>query len=92
MIVIKVEMWPGGNESRAKEFARMKIANKVKTTVSSGGELGDYDVELLGGVYGRDDLLSKVWKRGAVAGVNRRTRGAWDLILLALQATVGKRN
>jgi hypothetical protein len=92
MIVLKVEMWPGGDETRAIEFGRAYIANQVKTTVTSAGALGDYSVELRGGVYNRLDLLNRTWKRGSVTGFDRVRRGAWDLIYQALRATVGVRS
>ena len=89
MIVIRIEMWPQGDKTRAVEFGRAYITNQATTTQVSGGSLGDYAVVLHGGVYGKS---LQVWKRGVVTGFNRRTRGAWDLLLLALQNTIGNRN
>lgn len=92
MIVIKVEMWPGGDESRAKEFARATITNQVKTTVASKGQLGDYAVRLSGGIWGRPDCMKRTWKTGSVTGFDRIRRGIWDLLYLAMRNTVGYRN
>ncbi len=92
MIVVKVEMWPGGDELRAKEFARMIVSNQMKTTLESKGELGDYAVELRGGVYGRPDLYGKVWKKVKITGFNRKAKGLWDLLFVGLLAAVGDRN
>lgn len=91
MIVIKVEMWPGGDESKAEEFGRMILANQVATTLRTGGSHGDYSVILLGGVWGRQDLLKRNWKTGKVTGFNRQARGAWDLIREALNNCLGGR-
>ncbi len=92
MIVVKVEMWPNGDESRAVEFGRMVIINQEQTTIKSQGHYGDYKVELRGGVYGRTDLYQKLWKRGKVEGFPRKTRGLWDLMFVALRGLVGRRN
>jgi len=92
MIVVKVEMWPGGDEARASELARAYIANQVTTTVETRGAAGDYSVELRGGVYGRPDLLKRVWKKGTVLGFDRVKRGTWDLLFQALKNTIGGRN
>lgn len=35
---------------------------------------------------------AETWKRGKVTRFNRRTRGPWDLVYLALRAVVGGRN
>jgi hypothetical protein len=44
MLVIKVEMWPGGDGMRRRELGRMKIAN----TGSSGDpKRGNYRVNLM---------------------------------------------
>lgn len=92
MIVVKIEMWPRGDESRAVEFARAVITNQVDKTLATGGARGDYDVELKGGVYGRENPLKGVWKRGKVVGFDRMKRGVWDLLYQALANTVGGRS
>ncbi len=92
MIVLKVEMWPNGNEVDVVEFGRAYIINDKNRTVSSDLKLGDYDAQFLGGVYGREDLLKKVWKKTKVLKFDRINRGAWDLIFIALKNIVGGRN
>jgi hypothetical protein len=92
MIVVKVEMWPGGDERRAEEFSRAYIANEVTTTVSTQGRQGTYTVRLMGGIWGRPDCLKRTWKMGKVEGFDRVKQGVWDLIYLALRDTVGYRN
>lgn len=92
MIVIKVEMWPGGDESKAEEFSRAYIDNRVVTTLRTGGTHGDYHAKFMGGIWGRPDCARRIWKTSTVSGFNRTTRGVWDLIYLALKAAVGTRN
>lgn len=92
MIVVTIEMWPKGDKERATVLARAEIANKVARTVASRGAAGDYEVRLYGGVYGRPDLLQRVWKRGTVEDFDRVRRGTWDLLYLALKTCLGKRN
>jgi hypothetical protein len=86
MLVIKIEMWPGGDSSRAVEFARGYIANQVSTTAATNGARGDYSVDLRGGVYGRQDLAHQVWRKSRVLGFDRQRCGAWHLLMLAIQA------
>jgi hypothetical protein len=89
MIVVRVEMWPKGDKARAVEFARAYIINQATTTQASGGALGDYRMELHGGVYSKP---LRAWKCVKVVGFNRRARGAWDLLYLALRNAIGARN
>lgn len=61
-------------------------------TISNDGtgtnELGNYDVTLSKWA----PKEHQTWRAGTVTGFNRRTRGAWDLLYLALYACVGPRN
>ena len=84
MVVVKLEIWPGGDELKMREIGRAHIAN-----ISNLADVSDYSVILFGGIYGR--LMSGIWRRGTVKGFDRKRRGAWDLLLLALEATVGGR-
>ena len=92
MIVVRVEIWPKGDKARAIEFARAYINNQVTTTQTTVGRLGDYKVELHGGVWRAKAGVLPIWKRGFVLGFDRIHRGVWDLLLLALQNTIGNRN
>lgn len=92
MIVVKVEMWPGGDGRKAYEFARAYIANEAVTTQQTGGKLGDYSVKLYGGVSGRlVNLARPPWRVGTVSSFNRSVLGAWHLIYLALKETLGRK-
>lgn len=92
MIVIKIFMWPGGDENREVEIGRGYLTNQVKTTNATAGRLGDYDAQFRSGVYGRPELLKRIWKTSTVSGFNRKTRSAWDLLYLALKDAIGYRN
>lgn len=83
MVVVRVELWPGGDRSKARLLGEARIANDGGQRTDSRG---DYTVE-----------LSKfngtgVWKRGRVTGFPRLRLGGWDLLFRALRATVGARN
>jgi hypothetical protein len=83
MIVVKVELWPHGEEARAREIGRARIIN------DGTGDLarGNYQVELL-----KSAEYSKrpgtIYKRGTVRGFLRR-RGPWPLLMLAIQQAIG---
>lgn len=86
MIVCKIEMWPGGDQSRAYDLGCVEIANEGGTTTH-----GDYAVRLT-----KSAKLSRrpgtTWKRGAVQRFPRQRLGAYDLLLRALANIVGDRN
>lgn len=42
MIVVKIEVWPGGDKARAYEMGRMEIANDATTTLFDQTK-GNYD-------------------------------------------------
>ncbi len=54
MMVVRIEVWPGGDGSRAKEIGRIEIRN-----VSGLADVSDYDVKTSG--EGID-----LWTRGKV--------------------------
>ena len=88
MIVIKAEMWPLGDESRKYEIGSAKIINDAYGSI----DIGAYNYQFCGGVAGREDLLSKIWKKGHIDKFPRRERGLWDLLYLCLKSAVGGRN
>ncbi len=91
MIVVKLFIWPGGDESKAVEIGHATLANQTITSLRTGGYLGDYTVKLHGGVHGRPELSKRVWKKGTITGFHRVERGAWDLLYLALRNLIGDR-
>jgi len=75
MIVVRIEVWPDGDGTRAEELARLHIAND-----GTGDEaVGSYNVSAVEGT----DVLS-----GRVEG-HRRGQGALALVRDALAALVG---
>lgn len=90
MLRVTIEMLPGGSEEDAITLGVGYIANDVRQTARTGGELGDYTVRLMkSSAYAK---RSGVWRRGAVKRFPRRRLGPWDLLYRALAATVGDRN
>lgn len=84
MLVVRVELWPGGCEASKRVLCEGTIVND-----GSGNQtIGNYRVKL-----GRSPHIEgKIWKRGRVENFNRKRRGAWDLLYLALKASLGRRN
>ncbi len=84
MVVVKVELWPGGDESQAKTIGVAKVVND-----QTGDEVAsNYLVELShsGSYFGRPG----VWKQGRVTGY-RRQLSPYHLVYLALKAALGMR-
>jgi len=65
-----------------------KICNDGKTSKETNGLLGSYNV-ILSKWYPKQNLI---WKKGTVKNFNRKERGVWDLLYLALENIVGNRN
>jgi len=82
MLVVKIEMWPKGDKTKARVLGEAEIAN-----VGGTQEVGDYDVRLLKWGAGR-----RTWKKGRVTGFPRLKLGPWDLLYRALAAIVAGRN
>lgn len=88
MIVVKVELWPGGDESRKVDLGTAEIAN-----ISGLADVSSYSVRLLKGKAYSPNGAGQLYKEGRVDGYPRRDRrwGPWELLALALEATVGTR-
>lgn len=87
MIRIRVELVPGGIDQCAEELGTAEIANDLRESMETEGMMGSYKVKLFKWGKGR-----RLWKSGSVSGFNRKSRGPWDLLFLALLDTVGERN
>lgn len=90
MIVVKIELWPRGDESHKIDLGRMTITNDL---TSLDPTMGNYGVKIFKGqLYSRkpDD----VWKTGRVGNFPRSSKqhGPWDLLYRALRTIVGDRN
>jgi hypothetical protein len=101
MIRVTVELVSAVSPSRNRVLGIAEIANNGERTVATGGQQGDYLVKLDDPEESYDFAvtLSKMepkqtqtWKRGEVRGFDRKRKGAWDLLYLALRAIVGGRN
>lgn len=79
MLVLKLEIWPGGDESQAEELGRMTVALIRK---SDDGKLGDYEVE----ICDKEKQVVKTW----VDSHQRTRHGAWELIRLAFAGIGGR--
>lgn len=82
MIRVTIEMLPLGNESRKHHLGTVTIANDGTGTRG----LGNYNVRL-----SRRGKPDSTWRTARITGFRRLQRGAYDLLLLALAATVGQR-
>ena len=100
MLVIKIEMWPMGDHTRARSLGVATIAN-----VGGNADTASYDCRLFKAPeYSKQaetrplhEILTKpkakeVWRRGLVGGFRRRTLGPWDLLFRALGALISDRN
>lgn len=83
MIVVKMELWPGGDQSRMKTLGTINIVNDGTGTWSRG----NYDVFVMQRGKGKGH---KVWRRGKVTGHSRLSKSPYYLLLAALQAAIGK--
>jgi hypothetical protein len=87
VIVIKMELWPGGDSSHAQDLGTAIIANE-----SSLADNSAYSVRLLkGAMYSSSPCT--LYKKGEVKAFPRRDKrwGPWELLALALEATIGDR-
>jgi len=79
-LVIKIELWPGGDDRRAKEIGRMEIIRRARS-LTHGGRRADYDVALL-----RRGSITRIQKEGEVLGYPRLSYSVWTLVRRALEA------
>ena len=80
MIVIRVELWPGGWPGNARELMRMHIINDGTASDGSGNSpRGNYRVALF-----RKGSQTKIFRTGAVKNYPRRSYHIGRLILRAL--------
>ncbi len=78
MLVVKVEIWPGGYEGGKREIARMKVGN-----ISDLADLSDYTAVIE--EYGNDRLgIPKSRSTVQVTGHTRRST-VWSLIRKILE-------
>lgn len=78
MIVIKVEIWPFGDEKKGREIGRLHIVNDGTQT---GTDIGDYDVFAGHPETHRDDAFEQARVEG-----HQRAKGIWPLLKRAVNA------
>lgn len=79
MIIVKVELWPGGDEARAAELGRLQIANEG--THPAHPRRGDYMVRLM-----RKNSRRTVLRTANVKDYPRLSYPVWRLVRRALEA------
>lgn len=87
MIVVKVEMWPGGDESRMRELGRTYVFNDGARTATRG----NYEVRVCRkGSFAPDPrkLLNGVGftRTGRVDNWPRKSYNIWRLVLRCLMS------
>lgn len=80
MLVIRMELWPQGQEAKKVEIAKCHIGNDG----SGDEETGNYNIVLFNG--------KRRWKRGRVEGFARKKLEGWDLLYRGLHNLLAGRN
>lgn len=91
MIVVKLEMWPQGDQAKAYSLGRIFLWNKVKTTVKNP-KRGDYEYAVMH-KSAKDTVhpnLGKVVRTGVIKDYPRLSYTVWKLILLCLKDAFDK--
>ena len=83
MLVVKIEMWPGGDEDRRREIGRMYIANKGFDVHPDHPRRGDYVVRLM-----RRGAKNTVQRTAEVLDYPRESYSVWVLVKRALDAVL----
>ena len=100
MIVVRLEMWPKGDSSKARSLGVATIAN-----VGGNASTGDYECRLFKAPeYSRQaerrpleqmllrPLAKETWRKGRVLGFARQRLGPWDLLFRALGKLISDRS
>lgn len=89
MIVVRMELWPGGDQSRAQDLGVAVIANEGESAMDSHPA---YSVRLLKAAK-FSKRPGEVWRAGKVPAYPRAGKrwGPWELLALALEATIKDR-
>jgi hypothetical protein len=81
MLVIKVELWPQGDESRKSEISRMNLWNVHSYVDTKGGRVSDYEFTIVEPSAWGDD---QTFHHGTLERMNRN-KSVWSLIRSALK-------
>lgn len=85
MIVVRVELWPGGDRSKAESLGEAVIINDGSGTQTQG----NYHFALS---KRGQTITDQAWRDGQVQGFPRKRLGGWDLLCRVLNEAVGERN
>jgi hypothetical protein len=80
MIVVRIELWPKGDATKAEHLGTARIVNDGTGTP----DLGHYAVELS---KWRSD---KPWKSGRLENFPRKQFGPWDLLGMAILSVLSR--
>jgi hypothetical protein len=83
VVVVKVELWPQGDASKAEKLGEVRIANDGTGTPARG----NYNVELAHS--GRYAGKPGVWRKGRVEGYDRVGLSPYHLVVAALESALG---
>jgi len=78
MLVVKVELWPGGDERRCQELGRMTITNQGGT---ASAKRGNYTIRLM-----RRGTSATVQQVAEVLDYPQLSNPVWVLVKRALEA------
>ena len=79
MVVVKIELWPGGMEEKARILGICSISNDL----SGNKDFGNYKVEL--SHAGKYILRKGMWKKGQLKH-HRRSLSPYHLVYAAIKA------
>ena len=82
MVVVKIELWPGGYETNKRDLGTILIANDGTGTST----IGNYDVRVMS-----RGKKPRILKTGRVEGYKRKTTSPHRLVLAALQIAFNAR-
>ena len=82
MIVVRVELWPGGDRRRSRELGRMTLANRADHPAHP--KRGNYHVKLM-----RRGTENRVQRTASVEDYPRESYPVWELVQRALVALRG---
>jgi hypothetical protein len=81
MLVIRIELWPGGDEARKRTLATGTITNLGTGSMARGNYFADLR-----------NAAGRPWRHCAVTDFPRKRLLAWDLLYRTLKTLVGPRN
>lgn len=84
MVVVKLELWPQGDASKAQPIGEVRITNDG----SGSAARGNYAVDLAhsGRYFGKPG----VWRKGRVEGYDRVGLSPYHLVLAAIESALGR--